>query len=499
MQQTTRRLSWTAIAIAFGSGLLVAGCKDNDPKINESSAVVALLGDASSLNPIFETAQNGTTIFRGIFDGLTAIDGNGALVPDLATSWEANETMTTWVYQLREDAKFSDGSPFTADDVVFTYTEAKTAEGSQLASVLGRVEKVTATGEFEVTFELSAPYAPFPAITTISIVPEAVYTTLGAEGFANDPVGSGPYKVEEWNKGVSIELARNDLHWGDQGSVEALTYQIVADENARATSIQSGSLSVGLLSPAQIPAVDGSDTVEIVTQPSNQVIYMGLNQQSTPALAELGVRKAVRLAIDLEGLNENLLNGTLTPTSQLIAPSVFGYNKDLVAPEYDIEQAQQLIADSDYDGSTIVLSYPTSGLPQISELAQAIASAMEATGLTVKLDGQEAGTFLANWFAGELPGAYIFAFAPSTMDASLPYLLLAASGHTGSFTDARIDELSTAELSEGDLDERLADFVEMSEIIADQAYYVPLFTNSYVYGVQKGIDWTPRPDGFITF
>ncbi|MFS0868286.1 ABC transporter substrate-binding protein [Microbacterium sp. 179-B 1A2 NHS] len=493
---------WIAAPALLTVGAIsLAGCTggfDDAAASEDDSIVVALTGEPSSLNPLYDTNLNALNIFYDVFTQLTTIDEKGDVVPSLATEWSADASLTTWTFTLRDDAVFSDGSPVTASDVVFTYETTMADPEANLAGYMTTIESVEAASDTEVVFHLNTPYAPFDRqVTLVPILPQAAYEK-DPDAFAAAPVGSGPYQVERWQKGDSIVLTRNEEYFGEAGAYERIEFRFVLDETTRANSLQSGDLDIALLGTSQVNTVEASDSVDVVDQQSNRVLYLGFNGSEGP-LADPAVRKAADLAVDRTAISDDLMNGAVEPTGQLVAKVTFGYTEDVTATEYDPDAAAAMLEESDYDGSPIVLSYPTTGLPQIDQLAQAVAGYLETAGFTVTLDGQEAGTFSSNWFSNQLPGAFIFAFAPSVMDADLPLGMLTRSGGQGYFSDPEIDDLLVAEIAEPDEATRADLLGQISEIVAENTYYAPLFIDTYTYGYTAGLEWTPRPDGFFVF
>jgi peptide/nickel transport system substrate-binding protein len=492
-----------AVALVGAATLALGGCASFDDgsasAADTTSITVALTGEPSSLDPLYDTQLPALNIFYNVFDQLAQVDADGSVSPRLASGWTHDDSLTSWVFTLRDDASWQDGTDVTAEDVVFTYETAMSDPASNLGGYLSAVESVVATGEDEVTFTLNTPFAPFDRqVTLVPIIPRAVYEAEGPAAFAKAPVGSGPYSVASWVNGDSITLERNDDYWGEKGAYEEVVFQPVPDETTRANSVQSGDLDLALLGPSNVAAVEGSGTVDVVEQESNRVLYTGFNA-TAPWLSDPSVREAVDLAIDRTAISDDLLGGAVTPTGQLIAPVSFGYDEALPATETDADAARELITASGYDGSPIALSYPTNGLPQIDQIAQAVASQLEDVGLTIELDGQEANTFSGSWFSASLPGLYLYAFAPSVMDADLPLTMLLKTGGQGYVSDPAIDELLAAETGEADETARADDFAQISALVAENTYYAPLFTDTYTYGVAQGLDWSPRPDGMLVF
>jgi peptide/nickel transport system substrate-binding protein len=478
----------------------IIGLTALSPVVAQDTARVtaALVAEPTSLNPIYDTGLPALNVFYNVFDQLTGIDATGAVVPRLASEWSHSDDLQTWTFTLRDGATFHDGSPVTPDDVLFTYETAKNDPTSRLGGYLSTVESVTAEGN-DIIFSLNIPYAPFDRqATLVPIVSKAAYESMGASEYARKPIGSGPYMVESWANGDTITLQRNDSYWGDAGTYQTVVFQPVPDETTRANSVQSGDLDIALLGPSSVPAVEGSVSAQVVHQQSNRVVYLGFNAGS-PWLEDVNFRKAIDMALDRQLLSDRLLNGAAEPASQLVAKVSFGYTDAIPPTAYNVEEAKALVAASGYDGSAIPLTYPNTGLPQIDQVAQAVAFFLEEAGITVTLDPQEASTFSNSWFSAELGGLYIFAFAPSVMDADLPFNMLLRSGGQGYANNPDIDALLDKEIGEADPAARAATLAEISNMVTEQTYYAPLFIDTYSYAVTPDLDWTPRPDGMIVF
>ncbi len=459
----------------------------------------ALYGEPSNLDPIYDTNLPALNVYYAIYDRLATIDAEGRVQPQMAKSWSYSDDLKTWTFTLNEGMTCHTGEPMDAADVVFTYQTALSETTSRLGGYFGLIESVEATSPTEVVFQLKAPFAPFDRQTTLAgIVCQEQYEAMGKEAFGRNPVGSGPYKFVEWSAGDSISTTRYEGYFGEPGQYPNVVFKPVPDGTTRANSVQSGDLSMALLEPSLVPAVKEAGAVEVVTQPSNRVIYVGFNSNA-PFLGDEKVRKAIDLSIDRKLIGENLLNGAVTPVAQLLAPVTFGYNPALEATTQDLDAAKKLLEEAGYDGSTITLSYPTTGLPQVDQLAQAVAYFMGQAGLKVEFDAQEQTTYLNNWFTSKLPGVYIFAFAPSVIDGNLPYHMLLKTGGQGYTFDERIDALMDQQIAETDGDKRAELLGQIGEIVYERTIYAPLFNDDYIYGVAKDVEWTPRPDGMMTF
>ena len=484
-----------ALALLVGTTALIAAA----PLAAQDRVVAALEREPDSLDPIYDTSLAALNVFYNVFDQLATIDETGTVVPRLAESWTANDDLTEWTFVLREGATFHDGTPATAEDVVFTYQTAMEDSTSRLGGYLTTIESVAAPDDYTVVFTLTSPFAPFDRQTTlVPIVPSDTYQEMGAEAFARNPVGSGPYDFVEWRNSDSIELTRFDAYWGDKGTFETVIFQPVPDETTRANSVQSGDVDIALLGASSVPGVEAGGMVDIVNQQSNRIVYLGFNSNN-PVLSDPVVREAIDMAIDRETLSTRLMNGAVDPTAQLVAPVSFGYDDTLPAQAFDAAGAASALEAAGYDGAPVTLTYPSTGLPQIDQVAQVVAYFLGEVGLNVELNQTEMSTFSGEWFSNQFDGLFIYAFAPTVMDANLPFSMLLRTGGQGYTFDPRIDELLDQQLGEADADARAGLLAEISAIVDDQTIYAPLFIDTYTYGVKPGLDWAPRPDGLMIF
>ena len=449
----------------------------------------------SSPDPIVDGSLAGYNIYYNLFDQLTKLDEDGAIQPSLATDWSSNDDFTEWTFTIRDDVEFHDGTPLTAEDVVFTYETVLATPDSDNLGYMGMLESVAATDATTVVFTLNSPFSPWPSITTAqSIVPQDVYTELGSEEFAQAPVGSGPFSFVSWTRGVDYVLKANEDYWGGAPEVDTLTFQTVADEEARLNGVISGSLDIALISPNQVSAIEGSG-VDVASRPSNGATFLGINSTTGP-LADARIRQAIWHAIDGEELVSAVLADRAVANDQIVAPNVTGYVEDAEGPAFDPDLAQSLLAEAGYDGTPIALEYATDGrIPMSAEIAQAVGGYLEAVGITVELVGMDQAS-LSNRIYGtvDMAGLYLNTWAPSTMDGDMPITNMFAGGQNDYAKSPETAALVAEQRTVAGAD-RIAVFDRLAGANFASAYLIPLFTPVADYAVAPGIDWTPRVDG----
>ncbi|WP_157323932.1 ABC transporter substrate-binding protein [Nesterenkonia alkaliphila] len=497
----SRLLTGTAAA-----ALLLSACSDStEPAGDQTPAeggelIIAAVAEPENVTePVVDGSLAGYNYYYNVFDRLTMFDAEGQMQPELATEWEPNEDFTEWTYTIRDDVTFHDGEELTVDDVIFTYNEVLNSTDSSVTGYLNVLDTVEA-GEEENTliFTLNTSFSAFPSLTTaVSIVPEHVYSELGSEEFAQQPVGSGPFQFVSYTRGVEYVIERNEDYWGGAPSLERVTFQTVSDQDARLNGVISGSVDLGQISPNQVGAVADDPNIVIESVTSNGVVFLGVNT-GAEGLDDPLVRQAIIHAVDRESIVENVLTGGGLANGQIVAQSVGGYDDSVQLPAYDPELAEQLLAEADYQGETITLEYATDGrIPLSTEVAQAIQGYLTAVGISVEMSGMDQST-LSNRVSAtqDLRGLFLNTWAPSTMDGDMP----ATNFFCGGSNDYTHDETACGLVEaqrEVDEQERTDVFGELAELNIEQGFIMPLYSPDNIYAANPNLDWQPRADGLF--
>jgi peptide/nickel transport system substrate-binding protein len=413
---------------------------------------------------------------------------DGSVAGDLATSWTANADATVWTYKLRSGLKFSDGSPLTADDVVFSYKTILANAKSLQRTYISAMTSVVASDPTTVVFTLAAPNAVWPRTTTqIPIAPAATYN---AATFATKPIGAGPYTLVSADSTTKVTLAANPNYNGVAPTIKNATLQSVPDETTRLNGLESGQYDVALVSGSNVgPAKAAGLQVKSIT--SSKVIYMGYNV-TAPGLNLLKLRQAISLAIDRSALVKTLLYGYGVPDDQMLSSTTFGYDPTAKVPAVNVAAAKQLVQESGYTGQTIQLDYPNGYIDDPQDLAQAVYNYLKAIGINVKLQQDDSSTFLTNWATKKLPAMWLFSAQTVTLDGS----------NTIAYTDKILDTsgdpktlaLFNQQLGETDPTARLATLAQANAYRNQMAYYTPLFADdfTFVYGKKFSLPTAPE-------
>lgn len=494
----SRRRAWLAAAAA--TGLALVGCSQESSGGGDDRLVVAQSSDVISLDPSVDTSPISLNAFKNIYDQLTDISAEGDVAPLLATEWESSEDATSWTFTIRTDATFHDREPVTIDDVIWSYEKIMGDESSPVFAYLSDVETIERISEERVRFELGSPFAAFDRqVSLISILPQHAYEELGPEEFATNPVGSGPYRVTNWQRDVELELTAFPAYWGGGPAIGTVVFKPVPSENARESGLVSGELDiVPVLPPSSVERLGNADGIRVENVTSNRVLYLGFNTTRAP-LDDRALRQAIDSAIDRESITNDLLNGQGEPIGQIVAPVTFGYDPQVGPVPYDPARAGRLLAQSGYDGEPVVFQYPNNRYAFGVEVAEAVAGYLEAVGIQVELQGMEYSAFFPLWAGNQLEGINMFAFGPSIMDAELPLGSLYESGSRGYWTDDRVDQLIGEQRATTDPAQREQLIGEIWRIGQAEVPYSFLYNEIQAYGIADGVSWQPRPDERLLF
>ncbi|MFE9046170.1 ABC transporter substrate-binding protein [Streptomyces sp. NPDC007818] len=313
--RTVRRAT---AAIATGAFALTAAACTNPgadtaaggPK---DSAVVGIAYEPDSLSPLLGYGKDGNS---KIFDGLLAFDADMKLKPALAVKLpHVSDGGLTYTYTLRTDVTFSDGAPFTAKDVVFTYKtilDPKTNNPSR--TELDALKSVEAVGDDTVVFRLKYPYAPFAERTVHAIAPEHVAgkQDVNTGPFTTQPIGTGPFVLTGWSKGEKISFKANPKYWNGAPAVKKFTMAIIKDDDVRATRLRAGDLDGAILPPnlaAGFAGDKGKRTYAAKTYDYRTVTLPTHN----PVAGDTAVRRALDIAVDRQTMVDKILEGAGKP------------------------------------------------------------------------------------------------------------------------------------------------------------------------------------------
>jgi peptide/nickel transport system substrate-binding protein len=261
-------------------------------------------------------------------------------VPQIATAW-TYRSPTEIQFTIRTNVHFQDGTPLTAEDVVYSVRRItnpgfKSPQLSQFDSIVA--SEVVAPDK--VVLRTKQPYPALLAqLVKLSIVPKAYVERVGAERFNLEPVGSGPYRLVSWQRGVRVTLQANDAYWRGRPAFRTVTFQMVPDEATRIADLRSGRADIiRSINPDSAAALKSETRLRLLPVATERIGYMFINAQAGPT-KDVRARRAIAHAINRDLLISALLAGFGNPANIVLTPANFGYVPDVKGYEYNPSSA----------------------------------------------------------------------------------------------------------------------------------------------------------------
>ncbi len=459
------------------------------------------------IDPYRNSLREGIIVSHEAWDGLVYRDPtNFKIVPLLATAWE-NPDPTTIDFTLRPGVKFHNGDPFTADDVVYTFTtilnDPKAAVPGNFAFIAG-AEKL---GDMKARIKLKTifPAALEYFAMALPIYPKAYREKVGGEQYSKAPIGTGPYKITAVNGSSGVEMERFEDYYKDspkgRPAIRYLKINEVLDAASELTAFISGQADwIWQYSPDQYDNLKMLPGKTALRAGSMRIGYIQLDAAGRSGkdnpLTNVKVRQAICHAIDRNAIAHDLMQGDSHPIDAPCYPTQFGCDaKVAVNYAYDPKLAKQLMVEAGFaDGfSTSLVTY------LVSSFGAAVQNYLKVIGITASIQQLQVGAEVQKVMAGETPmnfgtwGSYSI----NDVSAILPYFF------GGGPNDYARDPQVTADVTQGGLvmnpEERIKHYSAAIQRITEQAYWLPVFTSVTQYAFSKNLKFTPFPDELPRF
>jgi len=475
-------------AVDMGDG---AGDASGSSSTQGGTLVAAIAGEPDNLDPHVTTAYFSFQVLENVYDTLVEPDVNLEMQPALAESWETSEDQLTWTFTLRDGVTWHDGSDFTADDVVYSYTRIMEEQLSP-SWRFSSVESVTAVDEQTVEIAVSEPspnlLANIGGYKGVAIVQRA---NVEAGDINTRPVGTGPFELTDYTPGSSITLTANPNWYGGAPAVDGVEFRFISEPTTAVAALRSGEVHwTDNVPPQQVAALAEDSDVELGQVGSNDYWYLALNQQHEP-FDQVEVRQAIAYAIDREGITEATMFGNAT-VNQTAIPEASSWYTDYSTYDFDPDQAVSLLEQAGVDPADIPMNIMVSSdYPETVQAAQIIASQLGDIGIEAEittldfgawLDEQGQGNFdmlMMGWLGNIDPDDFYYSQHHSE----------GANNYQG-YSNPEVDELLDQGRVETDEAARKAIYDQVSTQIADDASYIYLYNPDVVQA------WVPGLEGY---
>lgn len=375
--------------------LSLAGCA-KEPASEDASTLIYGSGDYTRINPAMD--EHGE-INLLLFNGLTAHNGKNEVVPGLAKSWEFDAQSCTYTFHLEENVTWHDGQPFTAEDVKFTIEAIMDPEnGSENAPNYEDVQEITVVDEHTVSFRLDAPNVAFLDYMTMAILPRHLLEgqDMQTAEFFRHPIGTGPYRLADWQEGQAITLKRNETYFKGPANIETVIFKIVPDDNAKALQLQTGELDLAQLTPKdarKMAEMEGFTRYDMKTSDYRGILFNFRNEywQENRDLIP-----AVCYALDRQAIVDTVLLGQGMTAYGPLQRNIYN-NEDVEHYDYSPEKARTVLeqagctlgSDGFYyrDGEKVGFVISVGAGDQVRiDMAQIAAQMLQQVGMDVTVD-----------------------------------------------------------------------------------------------------------------
>ena len=360
-----------------------------------------------SMDPTRTSISASLGLVGPLWDWLTEIDAAGKLSPGLALSWKPGEDGKSWTFKLRPGVKFHDGSEMTAEDVQFTLMEGfrrPKAKASRVRQFRKGIKDVKVVDRHTVTVITAKPWPTFPYDMSFQpgiegiVLPKAYIKKVGWDGFAQKPVGTGPWKFVKHEVGNFIEFEAVKDHWRKSPNFDRLRTVLVKEAATRVAMLKTGQVDVARISLDEVQDVTkaGFKIAEDPQPTSVRIHLYATYYDKAGPVKDVRVRQALNLAVNRQEILDTLLHGKGKPAAVFpSSPISIGYPADLKPYPYDPAKAKKLLAEAGYpNGFSIKLfALPTGGFTQYLQLAEIVAGYWEAIGVKTSIVPTDIGAF----------------------------------------------------------------------------------------------------------
>ena len=491
---------------------------------------IANQGDALSLDPHSLNESLQLSVAANVYETLTGRNKDLSLAPLLATSWKQTSP-NVWRFELRKGVQFHDGTPFTADDVVFSFARAK-GDGSDMKATLSDIKEVRKVGDLAVEIETNGAFPILPDVISLTMImskkwceengaAKPVDKRKGIENTASFKAnGTGPFRVRERQPDVRTVFTRNANYWGKiEGNAQEIIFTPIANPATRVAALVSGQVDVMEPVPVQdIARITASPNARVITGPELRTIFLGMDQKRDELLyssvkgknpfKDKRVRQAFFQAIDIVGIQKTVMRGASRPTALLVGPGVNGWTaeQDKRLP-FDVDAAKKLLTDAGYpNGFEVTMNCPNDRYVNDGQICQSVASNLAKIGVKINLATETKGTYFPKILRRDT-SFYLLGWTPTTYDAHNALSSLTACPddkgtgqfNLGAYCNPKLDELTKKIQSESDKGKRDAMIKEAFTIHMDDVGHLPLHQQSLAWGVSKKVELTQLADNFMYF
>jgi peptide/nickel transport system substrate-binding protein len=472
------------------------GCT-REPEVKKPNTItIGFLADAKRLLPLLASDSASGEISGLVYNGLTKYDKNIQVTGDLAESWDVSPDGLQITFNLRKGVKWHDGVEFTADDVLFTYrTVINPKVPTPYSSNYGPIDKVEALDKYTLRVFYKEPYAPALESWGMGVIPKHILEgkDITFEKYNRNPIGTGPYTLEEWVTGQKIVLNAFDDYFEGRPKIDKYVARVIPDTATMFLELKFGGIDFMGLTPPQFKLQANSEIFVKYFQkfryPSFGYTYLGYNHLD-PKFSDKRIRRALTYSINKEDIIAGVLLGYGMPCTGPFPPESWAYNKDVKDLEYDPEKALELFSQTGWnknrdgflekDGKLFSFTvFVNQGNEARLKAAQIIQENLKKVGINMKIrvlewqamlhefiDKKRFEAIIMGWALSRDPDAYDIWHSSKTNEGEFNFI---------SYKNEEVDNLLLEGRSTFNLDKRKKIYHRIHEILADDQPYTFLY------------------------
>ena len=469
--------------------------------------------DSLFLDPVLNDDNVDIWVMTNLYDTLLAPTDDGiGLQPGLATKWELQDGGKTVALTLREGVKFADGAPLTAEDIKWSLDRCRNPKNGPWVDLVASIDSVDIISPTSIKLKLKHPDPSIlPALATFNtaILPSKLFEAAPgttdeekAKAYAEKPIGTGPFMLAEWKRGVSMRLVRNKFYWkkGDDGQalpyLDEVEFQIIPDDSTRLLKLKAGELGGTEFIPfTRVKELKADNELRMELWPSTKVNYLTLNcHEKLPdgtanPLANVKVRQALNYAVNKDALIAIVTQGVGVPMTSFMSLTTPLYHKQELY-KYDVAKAKALLKEAGFEKGFETSSLTVAGNQDGLNILTTLQQMWSAIGVKLKIEPVDNATLTKRYRAEDFTmrtGGWTNDIAdPGEITTYFAYYPNIKSLHSG-WQDKKVDELYLKSQEEVDLTKRTAQYKEIQEIYSAAAPIIFLFETPYPVAFRKNV------------
>jgi peptide/nickel transport system substrate-binding protein len=490
---------------------------------------IGVASEPTSMDPHFHNLSPNNSMLSHIFESLVGQDDRQRMVPELAESWKAIDD-TTWEFKLRRNVTFHDGTPFTADDVLFSFERAPNVEGSPSSfGIYAKGKTLSKVDDHTVHIKTAAPYPLMPNdVSQVFIVSRKHGAGAKTPDYNSGKaaVGTGPFKYAEYTPGNRIVMQRHDGYWGEKPQWQRVAFRGIKSDPSRVAALLAGDVDM----IDEVPATDmerlkKDPKLTIAQTTSNRIIYLHLDhfRDDSPfvkakdggaiksPLRDRRVRQAISKMIDRDTIVSRVMEGMAVKAGQLLPEGFFGVSTKLQPVAYDPAGAKKLLAEAGVpNGFRMTIHAPNDRYPNDAKIAEAVGQMLSRNGIDTQVVTMTSGVFFREASTGSPDKGPKFSFilvgwGSGTGEASSPLKSLLASydrekgmgpSNRGRYSNPEVDKLINEALATVDDGKRQDLLARATEVAIEDVGIIPLHYQVNTWAMRKGFSYKPRTDEY---